>query len=206
MLPRILVICGDRYHPADEVIAGLSQAGSGDFSFQETLNGLELDSGYSAVVLAKMNVVSSIDSSPWASLEFDTRLDDFVSRGNGLLIVHAGTVGYRDLPAIRSMASGSFIRHPESCEVTLEPNRDHPLTSGVPSFSVHDEHYFVDFDEGADVFLLARSEHGIQHAGWTKTHGEGKVCVLTPGHFSHVWMNPSFQVLIRRGLEWVVHG
>ncbi len=70
-------------------------------------------------------------------------------------------------------------------------------------FTVHDEHYIMETDEGSDVFLESRSEHGVQPAGWTKEVGKGKVCVITPGHFAGVWADPGFQEVVSRSLGWL---
>jgi type 1 glutamine amidotransferase len=52
------------------------------------------------------------------------------------------------------------------------------------------------------VFLTTTSEHGTQPGGWTRTEGEGRVCVLTPGHNLEVWLQPSFQALLLNTLRW----
>jgi type 1 glutamine amidotransferase len=58
-------------------------------------------------------------------------------------------------------------------------------------------------DDGeADVFMTTTSEHGTQPGGWTRLEGEGRVCVLTPGHNVEVWLHPSFQALLRNALNW----
>ncbi len=51
-------------------------------------------------------------------------------------------------------------------------------------------------------FLETASEHGRQPAGWTQTEGDGRICVLTPGHYLEVWLRPAYQVLLRNGLDW----
>jgi type 1 glutamine amidotransferase len=87
--------------------------------------------------------------------------------------------------------------------VTIEPRSGHPLTKEVAAFTVRDEHYFMAMNDVAvDVFLHSRSEHGVQPAGWTRSEGEGRVCVLTPGHNLEVWLHPSFQKLLLNALRW----
>ena len=57
-------------------------------------------------------------------------------------------------------------------------------------------------DPEADLFLTTRSEHGAQPGGWTRLEGDGRVCVLTPGHNVEVWLEPNYQVLIANALRW----
>jgi len=167
---------------------------------------LEFRDSYSAVVLAKLNVSSPSDATPWASKASGAAFLDFVSHGGGLLVVHAGTVGYSVAPGIHELTGGSFIQHPSACEVTIEPVPDHHLSKEVLPFTVHDEHYFVEHIDKGEDFLLTRSEHGVQPGGWTRSFGNGRVCVITPGHFESVWMHPQFQLLVGNGLKWITNG
>jgi uncharacterized protein len=74
-------------------------------------------------------------------------------------------------------------------------------------FALKDEHYHMAFDASdADLFLISRSEHGMQPAGWTRTEGRGRVCVLTPGHNLEVWLHPSYQTLLQSALRWCASG
>jgi type 1 glutamine amidotransferase len=116
----------------------------------------------------------------------------------------SGLAGYDQLMVLRGLMGGVFIRHPPQCPVTVEPRAGHALAAGGATFTVADEHYFIDLDDDqADVFLTTASEHGTQPGGWTRTEGAGRVCVLTPGHNVEVWLDPSYQVIIQNALRWV---
>jgi type 1 glutamine amidotransferase len=107
------------------------------------------------------------------------------------------------MTVMNSFLGGAFVSHPDQCPVTLEPRPGHSLTAGIEPFTVVDEHYFVALDDaGADVFLHARSKHGVQPAGWRRREGEGRVGVLTPGHNAEVWLHPHFQKLLLNVLRW----
>ena len=207
---RVLVFGDDLYHPAAVVRAGLAPlAASGDYHFDwvEDARGWSPAAlaSYSRVLLAKSNVLSHTDKTPWLTGEDCEIFRRFVQHGGGLLAVHSGTASYKDIAPVRAVLGGVFDRHPPPCDVTLDPVRGHPLTRGVDTpFSVHDEHYEMLFDDThADVFLRSRSSHGTQPAGWTRCDGGGRVCVLTPGHFAEVWLHSQFQQLLRNGLAWI---
>ncbi len=73
----------------------------------------------------------------------------------------------------------------------------------APTFSAQDEHYFMALDDAeADICLLTTSEHGTQPGGWTRAEGDGRVCVLTPGHNVEVWLDPSYQAILDKALRW----
>lgn len=206
---RVLVFCDDLYHPAATVLAGLApMRAGGEFAFDWIENAAHWNpaqlSGYDAVLLSKSNVGSATDKTPWLAGPTEDALGEFVNAGGGLVAVHSGTASYKDWPAVRAVLGGVFTSHPPPCPVTIEPRAGHPLVAGVTEpFTVHDEHYQMTLDDAAaDVFLHTRSEHGLQPAGWTRTAGRGRVCVLTPGHFPEVWLHPSFQLLLVHGLRW----
>lgn len=104
---------------------------------------------------------------------------------------------------LRNLLGGVFTHHPEQCPVALEMQIGHTLTTGIPSFTVKDEHYFMTmYDPQADVFMTSRSGHGEQPAGWRRNEGEGRVAVLTPGHHPQVWLHPSYQAVLLNVLRW----
>lgn len=72
-----------------------------------------------------------------------------------------------------------------------------------PADPAPDEHYLMHLDDPqAEVFLTTASAHGSEPGGWTRREGQGRVCVLTPGHNLAVWLHPHYQVLIRSALRW----
>lgn len=204
---QILVLADDRYHPAQIARAGLGALGDGGLRFDWIENAgdwsAECMAAYPVVVLVKANNVSATDETKWMTPAVEMALRDHVRAGNGLLTIHSGTAGYRETTVLRSLLGGVFVRHPKQCPVTVEPQTGHPLTAGSVPFTLVDEHYFMEMTaEPVDCFLQTTSEHGVQPGGWTRTEGDGRVCVLTPGHNLEVWLHPAYQALIHNGLRW----
>jgi type 1 glutamine amidotransferase len=201
-----LVLCDDQWHPAETIRRGLGVLGDGfDFEFLEDGAAWSADrmNDFSLTVLAKANITSSKIEQPWLTAESSAAFPDYVRRGNGLVVIHAGSSRYEKLPAMNALLGGAFVQHPDPCAVTLELAKPHPVTAGVKTFTVHDEHYFMAMSGAPmEVFLHSRSEHGVQPAGWTRNEGSGRVCVLTPGHNVEVWRHPSFQKLLWNALHW----
>ena len=207
---RVLVICDDRWHPASMVRAGIEALGECGYTFDWIEDAgdwsAERMAEYPLVLLTKSNSVSGTDQGPWVTGEVEQAFVDYVRQGGGLLAIHAGTV-FAELPVLRGLIGGAFIRHPRQCPVTVEPKSGHPLTCGSSTFTVTDEHYMMELDDTeADVFVTTTSEHGTQPGGWTRTEGDGRVCVLTPGHNVEVWQHASFQALMLNGLRWCGRG
>jgi type 1 glutamine amidotransferase len=205
---KILILCDDKYHPAQTVRAGLAyleDAGYEMVWIEDARNFApeDLDT-YPVTVLSKSNNISSQDESAWMTDAVQDAFVTYVQGGNGLLAIHSGTAGYEATPRLRSLLGGVFLRHPAQCPVTVQPIDGHPLTMGSSSFTLQDEHYFMALDDDqADVFLTTVSDHGQQPGGWRRTVDQGRVCVLTPGHNLPVWEHPSYQALIVNALNWV---
>ncbi len=207
MNARILVICGDAWHPAENVRQGLAPFRKLGFDFEffdaAASPPVNVLMNFSVVVLAKANMFSAADQRPWMTSDCERAFFDFVRGGVGLVVVHSGTSRYEQLPMIHRLIGGTFLRHPAPCPVTLEPIASHPLVNDVKKFTVQDEHYFMAMkDSKPDVFLRSHSEHGCQPAGWTRLEGSGRICVLTPGHAPEVWLHSQFQRLLLNAFRW----
>ncbi|MFN8444676.1 MAG: ThuA domain-containing protein [Caldilineaceae bacterium] len=204
---KVLVLCDDRWHPALTPRTGLAALGDCGFEFDWIENANEWSATrmvtYQLVLLTKSNNVSAKDETPWMKPEVELAFHDYVQAGNSLLAIHSGTAGYLETPTLRALLGGVFVRHPPQCQVTIEPKAGHALVTGSDAFTIKDEHYFMALDDTeADVFLTTTSEHGSQPAGWTRTQGKGRVCVLTPGHNVEVWLQPEYQSLLLNSLHW----
>ena len=79
------------------------------------------------------------------------------------------------------------------------------LTAGVTPFTVADEEYQVEMDEGqTSVFLESHSpEHGRAAQGWAHPYGRGKVAVLIPGHNTATIANPMVQRCAENVTAWL---
>jgi type 1 glutamine amidotransferase len=204
---RTLVLCDDYWHPARVPRAGLGALGECGFTFDWIENACEWSAErmaeYPLVLMTKSNNVSATDQRPWVTEQVQAAFVEYVRKGNGLVVIHSGSAGYRDMPVLRGLLGGVFASHPPQCPVRVEPGAGHPLSAGSAAFTLTDEHYLMDMDAAAvDVFLTTTSEHGTQPGGWTRLEAAGRVCVLTPGHNLEVWLHPAYQALILNGLSW----
>jgi len=204
---KVWAICGDHWHPANTVRQGLNKLENGEFQFTITEQLEDFDAerlkDYPIVMVCRANSQSDEEKEFWMNEAVQQAFEHYVERGGSLLAVHAGTAGYKEPGVFRRLIGGAFVHHPEACTVTIHPDKQHPIAEGVEEFSVHDEHYFMEWEDPvADLIMTTVSEHGAQPGGWTRTYGRGRVCVLTPGHEAEVWTHPSYQKLLRNALYW----
>ena len=206
MKPHALVLCDDQWHPAETVRRGLGALKNPAVDFEFLDDGGKWSPAmmgkFPLVIIAKANHICATNQNPWLTTETQWSFRDYVRSGGGLLLLHSGTC-YKDLPAMRGVTGGAFLSHPDQCSMVIQPVAGHPVSSDVNSFIGEDEHYQMTQDDlRAAVFLLTRSAHGIQPAGWTRSEGAGRVCALMPGHNPQVWANPEFQKLLSNALLW----
>jgi type 1 glutamine amidotransferase len=228
---KILVFCDDRWHPASTINQGLEafQKVEGywmenhspptfHFDWIENAHDWSADrmGEYDVVILTKSNNVSAQDELHWMTDEVAASFVDYVCSGKGLLVVHSGSAGYAEVPALRRLMGGVFVQHPPQCLVNIHLSPDHPLTinratgnpglygQSIPDFQVIDEHYFMTMEEkeAVEVFMTTTSEHGTQPGGWRREEGKGRVCMLTPGHNLEVWLQPGFKSLLYNAICW----
>ncbi len=204
---KILVLCGDAWHPPEIARKGLGTLAGAEFAFdwmEDTRQWTpDVMAAYPLVILAKSDNLSVTDKTTWMTDTAQIALSDFVQQGNGLLAIHSGTAEYERKPVIRELLGGVFLHHPEQCPVTISPRPNHPLCAGFAPFTLKDEHYFMALDDPqADVFLTTRSKNGEQPGGWRREVGRGRVAVLTPGHNLEVWLHASYQALLGNVLRW----
>lgn len=204
---RVLALSGDHWHPTKVVRDGLAPLAVKGFVFDWIVDARDWTAvrmaEYSTVILSKSNNTSESIDDGWMTPEVELAFREYVKNGKSLLVLHSGSAGYQETPTLRALMGGVFESHPKQCPVTVEPKPGRALTTGAEPFTVVDEHYMMALDDpGVDVFMTTRSEHGEQPGGWTRTEGNGRVCMLTPGHNVEVWLEPSYQILLENALRW----
>jgi len=220
---KVLLICDEHYHPGQVSVDGLAPLEAKGYTLDVIKDGTMPASlsDYAVVVLSKSDEKSPEDRGSWKSKEVQQAFIDYVESGGGLLVMHSGTVVGKDTAALDALIGSRFVYHPNATPVTVEALRRHPVTEGVSMFCEPDEHYHLDIiADDADILFAAyapaqgvpnKYEEDPYHnapakicpAGYVRTQGKGRVCVLTPGHFVEVWLNPEYQRAIENSLRWL---
>jgi type 1 glutamine amidotransferase len=221
---KVLLLCNEHYHPGQVAIDGVAPLKGKGYEFDIIENGHdfkpEMLKNYPVVLLVKCAEASPEDKSIWKTAEVQKAFVEYVENGGGLLAVHNALVPGEDTDMIDKLVGSRFKWHPKDCPVTVEPIKDHPVTKGVGAFCEVDEHYYLEnLVSDADIIMAsyspAQGEPGkpdadpytncpakIEPAGYVRTQGKGRVCVLTSGHHLKVWHNPNFQKALDNALTW----
>ena len=219
---RVLLICDDYWHPGQIPIDGIAPLRGFEFDIITNANDFKpgMISDYSAVLLAKCDEVSKDDKTSWKTDAVQQAFISYVENGGGLVAVHSGIVSGEKTEALDNLIGCRFTFHPHDCPVTVQPIKPHPVTEGVRMFCETDEHYRLQMlSHNADILIASYSPaQGAEEkytedpynntpawicpAGFVRTQGKGRVCVLTPGHLLPVWLNDQFQLTLSNALRW----
>jgi type 1 glutamine amidotransferase len=218
---KILLFCGDHYHPGEIPTEGL---GALNFAMDVISDTSDFDSAvlknYDVVVMSKCDHISQANSNSWKTPEVQNAFVKYVENGGGLLVTHSGTVAGENTEILDNLIGCRFATHPNNCPVTVGAIKPHFVTDGVEIFTVTDEHYHLEI-LCEDVEILAASYAAAQGeeekyttepyfnapahiapAAYVRRQGKGRVCVLTPGHAREVWLNPQFAKLLENAVRW----
>jgi len=220
---RVLAILGDAYHavaPLDAALVGrLRKAGWDAVTIMDYAVPWDDFSKCDLIILSRegheyVTYFKERDSNPavnkrdarWLTPAQEQKFEDYVNAGGRLFLYHDGFGYYPKGGAISRLAKAYFIRHPAIVGINVTPTGKMPqLTEGVTPFTVADEEYEVEMDEGqTSVFLESRSpEHGRAAQGWAHPHGKGKVAILIPGHNTATINHPMIQRCAENITGWL---
>jgi hypothetical protein len=221
---RVLAILGDAYHavaPLDGALVGrLRKAGWEAVTIMDYAVPWDDFGKFDLIILSRegheyVTYFKERDSNPavnsrearWLTPAQEQKFKDYVKAGGRLFLYHDGFGYYPKGGAISRLAKAYFIRHPAIVNIQVAPTGKMPeLTAGVTPFTVADEEYEVEMDEGqTSVFLESHSpEHGRAAQGWAHPYGKGKVAVLIPGHNTATIMNPMIRRCTENVTEWLI--
>jgi type 1 glutamine amidotransferase len=140
-------------------------------------------------------------------------LEAAVRNGTGLAGWHGGIVdSFRSNTDYSFMTGGQFISHPGGfVDHRIEVVSDDPIVDGITHFDLHTEQYYVHADPTNNVLATTTFRAhpdfpwiagATMPAVWTRTWGEGRVFVCTPGHSLADLDVPEVRTIIERGLLW----
>ncbi|MCL2425407.1 MAG: ThuA domain-containing protein [Oscillospiraceae bacterium] len=221
---RVLLICDDFWHPGQIPTDGVAPLAERGFQFDIITNDEDVKpealEGYDVVILSKGDESARDNKVSWKTKALQQAFISYVENGGGLLVVHCGLVAGEQAEALHCLIGSRFDYHPQDCPVTVQPIKPHPIVAGVEMFCEVDEHYRLEIlADDIDIFLASYSppqgsealyetepyqntKAWISAAGYVRTQGNGRVCVLTPGHHLAVWHNPQYQHILENALNW----
>lgn len=142
--------------------------------------------------------------------------------GVGLAGCHGGMCdSFRMDTEWQFMTGGQWVSHPGNDGIVYQVNicrgNPHPITEGIPDFTVASEQYYLHVDPANNVLATTDFPHHAApgpHAGnscrmpqvWTRKWGQGRVFYSALGHVRKVFDVPEVTEIQRRGMLWAAKG
>jgi type 1 glutamine amidotransferase len=130
---------------------------------------------------------------------------DYANTGGGVAAMHVACWSFPDAPVITSVIGGAFLGHhpiQQFSQVILPV--EHPILKGLGTYSSVDEPYlFKNVAPDRTILTMREGPHAPEAMTWVRQQGQGRVFYHSGGHDSRTWVQPNFQELVTRGIEWV---
>ncbi|QDV62748.1 ThuA domain-containing protein [Crateriforma conspicua] len=221
---RVLLISGRNNHDwkttTPKLKAILEADGRFDVTIEEQPQRLTSDRLQShRVILSNWNTFGRGDKATgdWPPQTRKAYLD-FVRNGGGHVVVHAGSSSFADWPEYQQLTlatwqAGQTGHGPPHEFVVRIDASDHPITTGMDDFPIHDELWHRSgIQDGVTVLASAYSDPRIRGSGefepvaLADTFGSGHSFTLLLGHAAKQMDTPGFGTLLRRGTYWAATG
>ena len=205
--PRVLILGGGSSHDFaasfGKTDAETLRAAGDMVEYTESFVGLRAR-------LKEVDTVVQASNQAMPDAEARRALMEFVARGGGLVVVHAGTwYNWPDWPEYnRTLVGGGTREHDRLGRfAVMVAAPDHAVMRGVPAhFEVEDELYHQEMTAvgSAEVLATAHSElTGKTYPSvWVLPGQKGKIVCITLGHDERVHTLPAYRTLLRNAVGW----
>ena len=84
--------------------------------------------------------------------------------------------------------------------------QDHPVTSGLSNFVIHDEIYWG-FRVGPDITPLLTTSHAKsgKPLAWARTEKKSRVVFIQLGHGPEAFANSNYRRLVAQSIRWAAN-
>jgi len=154
----------------------------------------------------------------WGKLSVRNNMDEAIPEAlnalgegrAGVLVWHHALLSYPEMPGLEVWGeiTGLERRRLQGFGRAQVPTRvvtqDHPITHGLQDWTLDDEYFKLD-RPGAGSQPLLTTDHpdSMPVLAWTRQHKNARVFCYQSGHAASAYTDPTFQTVLRRGVEWV---
>ena len=188
-----------------------------DHSLEHFLKGFEVDVFDKLDVLTSLrlldyDVIVPIWTVDKLTTNQEVALVTAVEHGVGLAAWHGTADAFNENHLFKFVLGGQFICHPGDFvkyRVDITDSED-AITSGLASFSVESEQYFLHVDPNNKILATTNFEGHRYHwlkgqtcpVAWTRHWGKGLVFYQSVGHTVNELSIPEVHDMTKRGIAW----
>ena len=140
-----------------------------------------------------------------------------LNKGIGLLVLHHAVASYQHWPEYERIIGGRYPEEDGKSGVVTDQVgyqhdmevpvvivfKEHPVTSGLKDFTIHDEIYWG-YRVQPDVTPLITTTHAksARPLAWAHTYARSRVVYVQLGHDHQAYENPNFRHLLAGAIRW----
>ncbi len=220
--PRVLILSGANNHNWQEttpvIKAVLEETGKFTVDVEEKVGTMKPDAfAPYAVILSNYNTFGKNAPKETWGAETKQAFLDHIAKGNGLVIMHAGSSVFYDWPEFQALACGTWkdgTRHGQIHVNRVDfTDEKHPITRGLAPFWIRDEFWEkMLVAPGATTLATVTPDPAFKGSGkpekilFATETGGGRGFGLFLGHDIITMQNTAWKTLIQRGTEWAATG
>ena len=219
---RILILSGANNHDWKQttpaIKATLEETGKFLVDVEENVPSMTAASfAPYAVILSNFNTFGENAAKGEWSAETKNAFLDHIAKGNGLVIMHAGSSLFYDWPEFQNLACGTWGKGTSHGEIHV--NRvtfsavGSPITDGLEPFWIRDEFWQdISIAPGAKPLASVTPDPAFNGSGkpekilYTTETGGGRGFAIFLGHDTTTMKNIAWRTLLQRGTEWAATG
>jgi type 1 glutamine amidotransferase len=143
-----------------------------------------------------------------------SNLRRFLASHKGLVVLHHALADNQDWPWwFENVVGGRYLMRPEgkltasryapNTEMRLRVVGQHPITSGIPDFTVRDEAYNdVWVSPRVKVLIQTDSPDSMAPIAWISPYEASRVVYIELGHGPEIFGNQLYRRLVHNAIEW----
>jgi type 1 glutamine amidotransferase len=170
-----------------------------------------------AVILSNYNTFGKNAPKETWSAETKQAFVDHIAKGNGLVIIHAGSSVFYDWPEFQALACGTWKDGTSHGRIHISrvdfAAEKHPVTEGLAPFWIRDEFWHkILVAPGAKTLATVTPDPAFNGSGvpenilFATETGGGRGFGLFLGHDTTTMKNTAWRTLLQRGTEWAATG
>lgn len=140
-----------------------------------------------------------------------------LSLGKGFVFLHHSLCSYQQWDEFSGIIGGKYYTEWSGAPDSLMSNfkhdieipvhmtgKQHPVTSGIQDFMIHDEGYGnIQVNEDVEVILSTDHPDCSKALAWTNNYKESKIVYVMLGHDALAYTNRNFQSIIQNAITYV---
>ena len=129
----------------------------------------------------------------------------------GMVLIHHALLNfqnwdlYTQICGLKERGAGIGFKYFPNETVNLKIlDKDHPVTEGIPDFTITDETYNIGepSESGNHLLISTDNKTSMKNLAWTRQYKQSRVFCFASGHDNKVYADPNYRKIVHRALHW----